>query len=123
MPLHWVARLCFYAAALVMGAAFLSIIPRGKVIYTSLGSKSLSVYICHRFVYLAELEYGWASYFEGAWGIAAIAGIALAMTILFSVKPFTLIFDGLQKIPVKPLLREENRGKSGTKKTRRGSKK
>lgn len=104
---RWVARLCFYAAAMLLGAAFLSLIPRGRVAYTSLGAKSLSVYICHRFVYLAELEYGWATaYFASAWGIAAVAGIALVMTILFSVKPFTVPFDLLQKIPVKALLRD-----------------
>ena len=92
---------------MILGATFLSILPRGKVLYTSLGAKSLSVYICHRFVYLAELEYGWANYFASGWGIAAVAAIALAMTILFSVKPFTIPFDALQKISVKKLLRPQ----------------
>ena len=59
----------------------------------------------NRFVYLAELEYNWHEYFATGWGIAAIFGIALAMTVLFSLKPFTIPFDALQKIKVNRLLR------------------
>lgn len=103
--LYWTARLAFYVEAFVMGAAFLSLVPRCKVAFTSLGANSLSVYILHRFVYLAELEYHWYEYFATGWGIAAIFGIALAMTVLFSLKPFTIPFDGLQKIKVNQLLR------------------
>lgn len=103
--LYWTARLAFYAEAFIMGAAFLSIMPRSKVVFTALGAKSLSVYILHRFVYLAELEYNWHAYFATGWGIAAIFGIALAMTVLFSLKPFTIPFDALQKIKVNRLLR------------------
>ena len=104
-PLYWTSRLAFYLGALLLGAAFLSIIPRGKVAYTSLGAQSLSVYILHRFVYLAELEYNWADLFASEWGIAAIAVIALGMTVLFSVKPFTIPFTLLQKIKIQKLLR------------------
>ena len=103
--LLWTARLAFYAAALILGAAFLSLIPRGRVAYTALGAQSLSVYILHRFVYLAELEYDWATYFMSGWGIVQIIAIALAMTILFSVKPFTVPFTLLQRIRVDKLLR------------------
>ncbi|MGC8001534.1 hypothetical protein, partial [Salmonella enterica] len=71
---------------LILGAALLSVIPRGKVSYTALGANSLSVYICHRFLYLAERKYGWADYFASGWGIAALAGIALVLTVLFSLK-------------------------------------
>ena len=103
--LYWTARLGFFAGAFLLGAAFLSVIPRGKVVYTSLGSQSLSVYILHRFVYLAELHYHWADLFASAWGVAVIAAIALAMTVLFSVKPFTIPFTLLQKIKIQKLLR------------------
>lgn len=104
---RWIGRLCFYVFACILGAAFLSILPRGKVLYTPLGAKSLSVYICHRFVYLAELEYGWADLFASPWGIAEITAISLAMTVLFSLKPFTIPFDALQKISVRKLLRTQ----------------
>lgn len=104
-PWYWTARLAFYLGALLLGAAFLSVLPRGKVCYTSLGAQSLSVYILHRFVYLAELHYHWADLFRSAWGVAAIAAIALGMTVLFSVKPFTIPFTLLQKIKIQKLLR------------------
>lgn len=101
----WSARLAFYVAAFILGATFLSVLPRGRVAYTSLGAHSLSVYILHRFVYLAELEYNWASYFSSGWGIAAIIAIAFVMTVVFSVKPFTIPFNLLQRIRVDKLLR------------------
>ena len=104
---HWIGRLCFYLFALILGATFFSCLPRGKVAYTSLGAKSLSVYICHRFLYLAEQKYDWASWFASRPGVFAIAGIALAVTILFSLKPFTIPFDALQKVSVHKLLRRD----------------
>ena len=103
--LLWTTRLAFYVCAMILGAAFLSLIPRGRVAYTSLGAQSLSVYILHRFVYLAELHYNWYEWFESEWGIAAVFGISLAMTLLFSVKPFTIPFTLLQKIKIGRLLR------------------
>lgn len=111
-PLYWAARLGFYAAAFILGAAFLSIIPRGKVLYSSLGSKSLSVYILHRFVYLAELHYNWANHFKTPLGAVLLGLIAIACTILFSVKPFTVPFDWLQKIRIDRLLRKDAEDKS-----------
>ena len=104
--LFWAARVGFYAAAFILGAAFLSLIPRGKVLYSALGSKSLSVYILHRFVYLAELEYGWADAFLTPGGAILIGSAALVSTILFSIKPFTIPFDWLQKIRIDRLLRD-----------------
>lgn len=105
-PLYWTARLAFYLAAFILGAAFLSIIPRGKVAYTSLGAQSLSVYILHRFVYLAELHYQWYALFKTEWAaVSVLVGAALVLTLLFSVKPFTIPFKLLQKIKIDKLLR------------------
>ena len=105
-PLYWTARLAFYLAAFILGAAFLSIVPRGKVIYSSLGAQSLSVYILHRFVYLAELHYQWYALFRIEWvAVASLIGIALVLTVLFSVKPFTIPFTLQQKIKIDKLLR------------------
>lgn len=108
IPLYfqWSARLAFYVCAIILVAAFLSIIPRGRVAYTSLGAQSLSVYILHRFVYLAELEYHWELSFASGWGIILLVVIALVLTILFSVKPFTIPFALLQRIKINRLLRD-----------------
>jgi len=102
--LKWIARAGFYVAALLLGASFLSLVPRKKTVFTSLGSKSLSVYILHRFLYLAYLEFEWHNIFADGWGIAFLCLISLAITVLFSVKPFTLLFDYLQKIKITTLL-------------------
>ncbi len=103
----WVARVIFYVSAVLLGASFLSFIPRKKMFFTSLGSKSLSVYILHRFPYLAHLKYAWAMHFDSPLGIAALCLIALAMTVLFSVKPFTLLFDYIQRIRTDKLLKKQ----------------
>jgi len=102
--LQWVARLWFYivAAALIVG--FLALVPRGRAIFTGLGKETLSVYILHRFVYLAELQYKWYLPFASPGGIAALCSIALAVTVIFSLKPFTAPFHWLQKIKVKKIL-------------------
>lgn len=95
--LMWTSRLFFYVIAALLGFSFLTLLPRGKTVFTSLGSKSFSVYILHRFLYLAYLDYKWYLPFEGGWGIVLISLIALVITLLFSVKPFTIPFDLLQK--------------------------
>ena len=106
-PLYWTARLAFYLAAFILGSAFLSIIPRGKVLYTSLGAQSLSVYILHRFVYLAELQYQWYDLFRTEWvAVVSLIGIGFVLTVLFSIKPFTIPFTLLQKIKINKLLRD-----------------
>ena len=99
--LQWTARLWFYviAAALIVG--FLAIVPRGRAIITGMGKETLSVYILHRFLYLAELQYKWYLPFSSPGGYAALSLIALAVTVVFSVKPFTLPFHWLQKIKVR----------------------
>ena len=108
--LNWIARLFFYVIASLLGLSFLSIVPRGKAIFTSLGSKTLSVYILHRFLYLAYLQYKWYLPFKSARGIAAVSLIALIITILFSVKPFTVPFDFLQKIRPEFILKSSGKG-------------
>jgi len=99
--LWWVPRLWFYliAAALIIG--FLALVPRGRAIFTGLGKETLSVYILHRFVYLAHLQYKWYLPFASPWGIALLSLISLLVTVVFSLKPFTLPFHWLQNIKVK----------------------
>jgi len=99
--LQWTARLWFYviAAALIVG--FLAFVPRGRAVFTGLGKETLSVYILHRFLYLAHLKYKWYLPFASPGGYAALSLIALAVTVVFSVKPFTLPFHWLQNIKVK----------------------
>jgi len=103
--LQWSARLWFYvlAAALIVG--FLAIVPRGKAAFTGLGKETLSVYILHRFLYLAHLQYQWYLPFASPGGIALLCMIALVVTVVFSLKPFTAPFHWLQNIKVSRLTR------------------
>ena len=99
--LKWTARLWFYLIAAALIAGFLALVPRGRAIFTGLGKETLSVYILHRFLYLAHLKYKWYLPFASPWGIAALSLIALVVTVVFSLKPFTLPFHWLQNIKVK----------------------
>ena len=104
--LMWASRLFFYVVAALLGFSFLAIVPRGRAIFTPLGSKTLSVYILHRFLYLAYLKYDWFVPFKDAGGIALICFIAIDITILLSVKPFTIPFDLLQKIKPTKIIKQ-----------------
>jgi len=99
--LQWSARLWFYVTAAALLVGFLALVPRGKAVFTGLGKETLSVYIMHRFLYLAHLKYKWYLPFASPWGIALLGLIALAVTVVFSLKPFTLPFHWLQKIKVR----------------------
>lgn len=106
-PLWWTARLVFYISAALLATAFLSIIPQKETFFSKLGSRTLAVYILHRFVYLAYQEYEWYNYFPGRKGLVAIALIAIALSFLLSTKIANYPFDLLQKIKIKFLLKPD----------------
>ncbi len=108
--LQWGPRALFYISALILIVAFLSIVPRKRTFFTRFGSKTLSVYILHRFLYLAMLEYNWGEYFKKPWGAAALFAISVAITFVFSTKPFTFIFDKMQSVKVDKLLKKQPEG-------------
>jgi len=106
--LKWSARLWFYVIAAALTVGFLALVPRGKAVFTALGKETLSVYILHRFLYLAHLQYQWYLPFSSPGGVALLILISLAVTVIFSLKPFTLPFHWLQKIQIREeLLRDE----------------
>ena len=98
---EWLARLGFYVAAAALIIGFLALVPRGKAIFTGLGKETMSVYILHILVYLANRQFKWYLHFMSPGGIALFCLISLAATVVFSLKPFTLPFHWLQKIKVK----------------------
>ncbi|MCL2300081.1 MAG: acyltransferase family protein [Firmicutes bacterium] len=99
--LQWTSRLWFYGVAAALIVSFLALVPRGKAIFTKLGQETLSVYILHIFLYLANRQFKWYLLFDSPGGIALLILIALALTVVFSLKPFTLPFHWLQKIQVR----------------------
>lgn len=102
MPVYtrWTARALFYLVAAGLSVSFLALTPRCKTFYTRFGSRTLQVYILHRFLYLAYLQYGWWKPFDTFWGRIAIGAIALALTLLLSLKVFAIPFEALQNIKI-----------------------
>ena len=103
MSTMFIHRICFYLAAITLCTCFLLLVPRGKAFFTRFGSRTLQVYILHRFLYLSESKFGWYEPFLGsAKGAFAMAGIALAVTLILSLKPFEYPFIWLGKINLTP---------------------
>ncbi len=110
--LRWCARALFYIAALVLGAAFLAWVPRIKVFFTNLGSRTLQVYILHRFLYMIELELfervaGLQNIFDNFFGITFFMGLAVVTAYALSLKIFSYPFDFLQGIRIDRFLKKE----------------
>ena len=99
--LWFLNRLFFYIAAIVLCACFMLLVPRGKAFFTKFGSRTLQVYILHRFLYLAELEYEWWLPFNSKTGFFVMAGISIAVTLVLSLKIFEYPFKWLGKISLK----------------------
>lgn len=106
--LWWAVRLACYVTAALMCFAFLVWVPRCKTFFTKFGSRTLQVYILHRFLYLAEQKYEWWKPLCSGKGAVLMILIALALTFILSLKPFSLPFDALQSIKVTKLLKKEN---------------
>lgn len=105
-------RLLFYIVALILCACFLLLVPRGKAFFTRLGSRTLQVYILHRFLYLAELEYKWYEPFMSVKGFFAMSAIAVAVTFILALKPFEYPFKLLSKIRLTRLKNTESANKN-----------
>ncbi len=97
----WIIRIGFYITALTLCFCFMLLVPRRHLIFTKLGSRTLQVYIWHRFIYLAALKYNWMEKFDSRTGIICIFLLCALMTIVLSLKPFEVPFSLLNKIQFK----------------------
>ena len=96
-------RLIYIFAALVLCACFLLLVPRGKAVFTRFGSRTLQVYILHRYLYLADLEFMWYEPFmHTVSGVAQMSFIAVGLTLVLSLKIFEYPFKWLGKISLAP---------------------
>lgn len=105
----WIARLLFYVVAIALSFSFLVLIPKKKMFFTKLGSRTLQVYIWHRFLYLAELRYDWAAYFDSKLGFMVLLVIITAVVFILSTKLFEYPFQWIAKISIKPFLKDEEK--------------
>ena len=102
---RWIYRIIFYISAIVWGSTARALTPRAKKIFTKYGARTLQVYIIHRFIYLAEMEYEWAAYFDSTLGSVLLAAIAAVMTWILSHKIFEYPFKWIQNIKINRLLK------------------
>ena len=112
-PVFWLLpRIWFYLCAALLCFAFLAWMPKRKTFFTFLGARTLSVYILHRYLYLAYLEFNWHTFdflpFEVSDTMASILMIVISavLTIVLSLKPFYMPFELLGRIKVKPFLKK-----------------
>lgn len=129
--LRWLPRFLFYVFALGLGAGFLAWVPRAKTFFTRFGPRTLQVYILHRFLYLAWLDYEWwtldwlknlllglfADKTVPAWITAdwltngtapwLVAVLALILTFVLSLRVFQYPFDLIQKINITKALKKK----------------
>lgn len=107
----WLYRIGFYIISGVLGLTFMSIITTKKTIISTLGTRTLQVYILHRFLYLAELEYNWEQYFDSPKRAILLIGIAILLTVVLSQKVFSYPFTFIQRIKINRLLVKEGENK------------
>ena len=104
----WLYRVEFYIIAITFGLTFLSIMPKDKIhILSKFGTRTLQVYILHRFIYLAETQYNWAKYFDSPKRIYLLMIVAVVVTIVLSLKIFEYPFKLIQGIKIDRILSKE----------------
>jgi len=112
LPIYiwWFARAMFYLFAVGLIVSFLSLTPRCKTFYTKFGSRTLQVYILHKFLHYASEEFGWWKALEPTFfGRLSIVLIALVVTFILSLRVFEFPFEALQKIKIPKLLLKPDR--------------
>ena len=111
-PIRWINRLIFYIVAIILCTAFLMLVPRIKTFFTRFGSRTLQVYILHRFLYFCETEYEWYKLpFFDNYGVYKMMAIAVVITFILSLKPFEYPFKWIAKIKLNPFLKTEHQTK------------
>lgn len=115
-PLFWfLPRVWFYLCAALLCFAFLVWVPRKKNIFTGFGARTLSVYILHRYLYLAYLEFKWYNFDWLPFEISATAAgitmifVSVVLTIVLSLYPCYLPFELLGRIKINPLLKKPSK--------------
>ena len=108
----WINRLLFYVLAIVLCAAFLTLVPRVKTFFTRFGARTLQVYVIQAFIYPCEKKFLWYKlpFFE-SYGVPKMMVIATAVTFILSLKIFEYPFIGIAKIKLNPLLKKEHQKK------------
>lgn len=124
-PLLWaLPRVWFYLCALGLGFSFLVWVPGKKNIFTKFGTRTMAVYIGHRFLYFAYNKvdgFDWANFewFKYEWFgwkdelvlRLLIIVVSFIVTVVLSLYLFYWPFDMLSKIKIKKFLKKDKQTK------------
>lgn len=109
-PVGWVLRLIWYGIALVMSLGLLAVLPSGRVpVLTTLGERTLQIYILHRVIRDLCQYYGLYSGFNvhlKSHVILLLLG-CLLLTVFLGNALFFRIFETVRKIPEKLIFRNK----------------
>ncbi len=107
-PVMWMNRFIFYILAIILCAAFLTLVPRVKTFFTRFGARTLQVYVIQAFIYPCEKKWEWYKLpFFNEHAVPKMVPIAIAVTFILSLKIFEYPFIGIAKIKLDPLLKKE----------------
>jgi len=99
-PVGMGVRLFFMAAALVLGAAVLALIPERAGPLSRLGSRSLYMYVLHYAFILLGKHFGWFELLPGGWLGASLAVVlSFALGAVLCSRPTYLLFRRLMEPP------------------------
>ncbi|RJL30563.1 acyltransferase [Bailinhaonella thermotolerans] len=100
-------RLATLVIGAVLALAVLALIPRRRTWFSSLGSRTLYVYLLHGFVVLAARELGWLDlpWMRGPEGVAVIAVSSLAVAVTLSSPPVRSAARWIVEPPARALFR------------------
>ncbi|MGN1402206.1 MAG: acyltransferase family protein [Bacillus sp. (in: firmicutes)] len=77
-------RLGFYVLSFIMIACFLSCVPTERYFFTSLGKRTLYIYLLHGFFIQLFRESGYADYFDDPENYILLIGVTIILTFLLS---------------------------------------
>lgn len=77
-------RACIYALALLLGMAFLSVVPKRRGFYTAYGKESLYIYVLHGFVIKSFLAAGFYKYINSGLKVAVLMLVSLVLLPILS---------------------------------------
>ena len=88
-----ILRLIFYAISAFMTICFMCLIPNSKNIFTTLGERSLGIFIIHRLSKGFFIKYGfYKSIGHGAKALICVLVLSMILTLLSSLKIFDNLF-------------------------------
>lgn len=103
----WAMRLFLYIVAFYMSFSFAMIIPEKKFAFTSIGDKTMSIYLFHGLLY-RYLYYGTAfyTYLKTPLYRILFMGCLVFLVYILSTKPFCIFMKKVSGVPIEKLYKK-----------------